>query len=87
MKRYHRIIALALLSIGLGATQISAQSSSAAEQTNPDNAIPGLHDFDFLFGRWQVHHRKLKSASLIITIGWNSRGPSSANRSWAVTQC
>jgi hypothetical protein len=22
--------------------------------------VPGLHDFDFLFGHWQVHHRKLK---------------------------
>jgi hypothetical protein len=22
--------------------------------------IPGLHDFDFLFGPWHVHHRRLK---------------------------
>jgi hypothetical protein len=23
-------------------------------------AVPGLHDFDFLVGQWQAHHRKLK---------------------------
>jgi hypothetical protein len=25
-----------------------------------ESAVPGLHDFDFLVGHWQVHHRKLK---------------------------
>jgi len=28
--------------------------------TQTENAVPGLHDFDFLVGRWQVHHRRLK---------------------------
>jgi hypothetical protein len=30
------------------------------EVSHADREPPGLHDFDFLFGRWQVHHRKLK---------------------------
>ena len=25
-----------------------------------DSAVPALHDFDFLVGQWQAHHRKLK---------------------------
>jgi hypothetical protein len=25
-----------------------------------ESAVPGLHDFDFLVGHWQAHHRKLK---------------------------
>jgi len=25
-----------------------------------ESAVPGLHDFDFLVGQWQAHHRKLK---------------------------
>ena len=25
-----------------------------------ERVVPGLHDFDFLVGHWQVHHRKLK---------------------------
>jgi len=39
-----------------------AQSSSGLgqEMSHADREPPGLHDFDFLFGRWQVHHRKLK---------------------------
>ena len=24
------------------------------------STVPGLHDFDFLIGHWQVHHRRLK---------------------------
>jgi hypothetical protein len=26
-----------------------------------ESAIAGLHDFDFLFGEWKVHHRRLKA--------------------------
>ena len=28
--------------------------------TTAESEIPGLHDFDFLVGQWQVHHRRLK---------------------------
>jgi hypothetical protein len=31
-----------------------------AKVNQEDDATPGLDDFDFLFGHWQVHHRKLK---------------------------
>src|SRR4030095_13861502 len=31
--------------------------------------LSGVHDFDFLFGDWQVHHRRLK-ARLAGSIEW-----------------
>jgi hypothetical protein len=39
-----------------------AQSSPGLEQerSHADRDSLGLHDFDFLVGHWQVHHRKLK---------------------------
>ncbi len=39
-----------------------AQSSqlSGETMTTSETAVPGLHDFDFLVGRWQVRHRRLK---------------------------
>jgi hypothetical protein len=52
-----------LLSVGLATPEISsAQASPAAAEkvSQVESAVPGLHDFDFLVGHWQVHHRKLK---------------------------
>jgi hypothetical protein len=60
---YPRITVIALLSVGLATPEISsAQASPAAAEkvSQVESAVPGLHDFDFLVGHWQVHHRKLK---------------------------
>jgi len=60
---YPRITVIALLIVGLVAPEISsAQASPAAAEkvSQVESAVLGLHDFDFLVGHWQVHHRKLK---------------------------
>ena len=54
---------IALLSLCLAAPgQLAAQShqDSGPGMNQTDSAVPGLHDFDFLVGQWQAHHRKLK---------------------------
>jgi hypothetical protein len=33
-----------------------------------DGAVSGLHDFDFLVGEWQAHHRKLKQRLVCLTV-------------------
>ena len=63
MNLYPWISVIALLSVSLAAPEISpAQASPATTQkvSQVENVAPGLHDFDFLAGHWQVHHRKLK---------------------------
>jgi hypothetical protein len=54
---------LALMSLGMSApgpsvAQPSQDSGDKMKQT--ESTVSGLHDFDFLIGRWQVHHRRLK---------------------------
>ena len=58
MKLYSRVVVL-VLSVGIAASAFSlARASEEASQAQ--KAVSGLHDFDFLVGHWQVHHRKLK---------------------------
>ena len=60
---HHRSVMIGLLSLCLAAPgQLAAQShqDSGPRMNQADSAVPGLHDFDFLVGQWQAHHRKLK---------------------------
>jgi len=54
MSPFHRFITATLASASLAMTP----TAPAAAPDRPD--LSGLHDFDFLFGKWNVHHRKLK---------------------------
>ena len=60
MKRRFRVtLAVALLAAAIGSivpVRSSQDNPKALQATN----LSGLHDFDFLVGRWQVHHRRLK---------------------------
>ena len=64
MSIHHRsVVMIALLSLCLAAPgQLAAQShsDSGPGMNQTESAVPGLHDFDFLVGHWQAHHRKLK---------------------------
>jgi hypothetical protein len=56
-------VVLGLLTLSLAIPGLStAQSNqdSGRGMSPMDSATPGVHDFDFLVGHWQVHHRKLK---------------------------
>ena len=63
MEICRRRATVALLSVGLAVPGLMAAQSSpgSGEKTSTkENEVPGVHDFDFLVGHWQVHHRKLK---------------------------
>jgi hypothetical protein len=56
-----------MLSLGFAAhIQSTAQTKleSEASTNQAASAIPGVHDFDFHFGRWQLHHRRLQERSV-----------------------
>lgn len=59
MKRFRVTLAVALLAAAIGSivpVRSSQDNPKALQATN----LSSLHDFDFLVGRWQVHHRRLK---------------------------
>ena len=63
MEIRQRIAVILCLGIGLASSGLTVAQSSPGlgqEMSHADREPPGLHDFDFLFGHWQVHHRKLK---------------------------
>jgi hypothetical protein len=57
---YSRTMFIALMSVGMAAARPAQPPAAAAQNVSQEEVVPGLHDFDFLFGHWQVHHRKLK---------------------------
>ncbi|HXO35525.1 MAG TPA: hypothetical protein VN901_24565 [Candidatus Acidoferrales bacterium] len=63
MKIPQRIAGILCLGIGLASSGLTVAQSSPGlgqEMSHVDREPLGLHDFDFLVGHWQVHHRKLK---------------------------
>lgn len=60
MKRFRVVftVVVALAMLGLGFSAYASQDTPKSAQGVAN--LSGLHDFDFLVGNWQVHHRKLK---------------------------
>jgi hypothetical protein len=61
------LVVTGILSLGFAAhIQSTAQTKleSEARTNQAASAIPAVHDFDFHFGRWQLHHRRLQERSI-----------------------
>jgi hypothetical protein len=64
MKIDYLLTLIAALALSVSARGLSAAQTSHVGgemmQTQSTVSVSGLHDFDFLVGHWQVHHRRLK---------------------------
>jgi hypothetical protein len=60
MKRFRVVftVVVAVAILGMGFSAYASQDTPKSIQGVAN--LSGLHDFDFLVGNWQVHHRKLK---------------------------
>jgi hypothetical protein len=63
MNIHRGAVVIVLLSLGLAAPGLLTARSGydpRPGKIQTEIAFPGLHDFDFLVGHWQAHHRRLK---------------------------
>jgi hypothetical protein len=60
MKKNRALALVALMVFGMSLWAATQSFRSGDKMTQIDSTVSGLHDFDFLVGRWQVHHRRLR---------------------------
>jgi hypothetical protein len=61
MKTLRITLAAVLLAVAMGSTTAVRASQDAPKPMQGAANLTHLHDFDFLVGDWQVHHRQLKA--------------------------
>lgn len=60
MKRFNTALVVAAFAVVMSFTVTASASEDTPKPMQGTANLTGLHDFDFLVGNWQVHHRKLK---------------------------
>jgi hypothetical protein len=60
MKKNRALALFAVLVFGVSLWAATQSFRTGDAMTQTDSPVSGLHDFDFLVGRWYVHHRRLR---------------------------